>query len=246
MIAWVGLLKKDFKLTKTVFFAGLAINFLMLMLALYVGSKAEDKLFIFIPLLVAVALHVIYFPIMLFISLKTESNQLHLWLHNPQPASTLLLSKIMNGLMMLVISLISLYVMAGLLSIPKFSLFKAYWTDTWTAGLLIFFHIIVVSIYFGIGVILLWSLYQFFKYRIGRLRWLVIIGVVIIPCLILELFQSTALYVLLTGWGSINYTFPTFPVDPIQAYAGEYLYNLLLIIGLFYLSTWIIDKKVEV
>lgn len=246
MSAWVGLLKKDYKLTRTVFFAGLVINFLMLLLALYVEGKVEDELLMFIPLLVAVGLHVVYFPIMLFISLKTESNQLQLWLHNPQPASILLLSKIVNALGMLVVSLVSLYVMSGLLSIPKFSLFEAYWTDTWTAGLLIFFHIILVSIFLGIWVILLWSLYQFVKYRIKRLRWLVVIAVVIIPCLILEWFQSTEVYVFLTSWGSILYQFPTFPVDPIQAYAGDYLYNSIFIIGLFYLSTWIIDKKVEV
>ena len=40
--------------------------------------------------------------------------------------------------------------------------------------------------------------------------------------------------------------FPTFQVDPIPAYAGEYLYHFIIIIGLFYLSAWIIDRKVEV
>ena len=29
-------------------------------------------------------------------------------------------------------------------------------------------------------------------------------------------------------------------------YTGEYLYHFIIIIGLFYLSAWIIDRKVEV
>ena len=79
---------------------------------------------------------------MLFISLRTEANQLHLWLHNPQSAATLLLSKILNGLIMMVVSLVVLYSMAGSLIISRFSLIEAHWTDTWMAGLLIFLHII--------------------------------------------------------------------------------------------------------
>ena len=76
----------------------------------------------------------LYLPILLFISLRTEADQLHLWLHNPQSAAALLLSKILNGLIMMVVSLVVLYSMAGLLIISRFSLIEAHWTDTWTAG----------------------------------------------------------------------------------------------------------------
>ena len=92
MAAWVALFKKDFRLTRTVFFVGLVINFLILLLALYVDI---------IPIYTLVSwlvFHVLYLPIMLFISLKTEAGQLHLWLHNPQSAATLFLSKILNGI----------------------------------------------------------------------------------------------------------------------------------------------------
>ena len=46
---------------------------------------------------------------MLFTSLKTEAGQLDLWLHNPQSAATLLLSKILTGIVMTVVSLAVLY-----------------------------------------------------------------------------------------------------------------------------------------
>ena len=98
----------------------------------------------------------------------------------------------------------------------------------------------------GVWVILLWSLYHALKYRIGRWTWLALLGVVILPSWIGALFDSSNLYKLLTQWGSLEMNFPTFSIDPIPAYAGEYLYHFIIIIGLFYLSAWIIDRKVEV
>jgi len=246
MRAWIALLKKDFKLTRTVFFVGLVINLLIAMLTRYLGMIAGNTLFMFIPLVIAVVIHVLYVPIIVFISLKTESNQLHLWLHNPGPASKLLISKIVNGLVMIVISLLMLYVMSGLLIIPKFSLIEAYWTDTWMSGLLIFPHIILISIVISVWVMMLWALYQFLKYKIGRWSWLVVIGAVIISGWIDTLFETTKLYRLVTKWGGITYNFPSFSIQPIQTYAGEYLYTFIFIIGLFFLTAWIIDNKVEV
>lgn len=246
MRAWVALLRKDFKLTRTVFFVGLVINLMIVMLTLYMGMKSDHTLLIFLPLVVAIVFHVLYVPIIVFISLKTEANQLHLWLHNPKPASTLLITKIVNGLMMLVISLLMLYVMSGLLIIPKFNLIEAYWTDTWISGLIIFLHIIVISIIIGVWVLFLWALYQSLKFVIGRWSWLVVIGAIIIPSWINALFESTKLYSLVTKWGSITYDFPSFSTNPIQTYAGEYLYTFIFIIGLYFLSAWIVDNKVEV
>ncbi|MGO4276341.1 hypothetical protein AB4Z22_42065, partial [Paenibacillus sp. TAF58] len=60
------------------------------------------------------------------------------------------------------------------------------------------------------------------------------------------LLESTKLYSLVTKWGSMTYHFPSFSIQPIQTYAGEYLYTFLIIIGLFFLSAWIVDNKVEV
>jgi hypothetical protein len=105
--------------------------------------------------------------------------------------------------------------------IPKFSLIEPDWTDTWMSGLLILPHIILISS---------------------------MIGAVILSGWIVALFESTELYMLLTLWGSmeINFNFSTFSLDTIQVYTGEYFYNFIIIIVLFFLSAWIIDNKVEV
>jgi hypothetical protein len=246
MRAWAGLFKKDFKLTRTIFFIGIITNFLVLLLALYVGTKVDNQLYMFIPLLVAVGFHVLYFPAMVFISLKTEASQLHLWLHNPQSGVKLLLSKVLNGIMMTVVSLVVLYVMTGLLIIRNFSVVEPYWSDAWVAGILAFLHILIVTVAIGLWVIFLWTMHQFFKYRIGRWSWLALLGTFIMIAAACATFETTNLYALLTKWGSLELKFTTFRMDPIQAYAGQYLYNLFFFLGLFYVSTWMIDKKVEV
>jgi hypothetical protein len=239
MATWTALFKKDFRLTRTFFFVGLVINFLFLLLALL--TAGGENLYPFIPLLAAVVLHVLYLPIILFISLKTEANQLHVWLQNPRSAATLLTSKVLNGIVMSIVSLVVLYLMAGLLIISRFRLIEAHWTDTWRAGFFIFIHVIMFSVMLGVWVILLWSFYHAFKYRIGRWTWLALIGAVILPTWIGTLFDKY-----LMQWGSLEMNFPTFAIDPIPAYAGEYLYHFIIIIGLFYLSAWFIDRKVEV
>ncbi|MNY27021.1 hypothetical protein D3C86_1608990 [compost metagenome] len=167
------------------------------------------------------------------------------WLHNPQAAFRLLLSKIANGLIMLVVSLAWLYALARLLIAPKFSLIEPYWTDTWKVGLFIFPHIIWLSIGLGVGVMFLWALHQYLKLRIGRWSWAVIAGTIILSGGIVALLKTSKLYRLITEWGGITYKFGAILPDPLQTYVGEYVFDFLFIVGLFILTAWLVDNKVE-
>ncbi|MFC5471262.1 hypothetical protein ACFPPD_21465 [Cohnella suwonensis] len=240
MAKWAAIVKKDLRLSTTVLFAGLVINVISIVIAGLVGQ------YLFIPLLAAAGFHVFYLPIALFASLRTEAAQMHVWLHNPRPALSLLLSKLTSGLVTMLVSLAFLYSMAGILLRTKFRLMEEYWTDTWSAGWLIFLHAILISVAIGVWVILLWSLYHALKHRIGRLVWVVLIGAVILSSWIDDIITSSSLYKLVTQWGGMEINFPTFSVDPFPLYLGEYFYNLIVVIGLFYLSSWIVDRKVEV
>ncbi|MFD0695753.1 hypothetical protein ACFQZT_16840 [Paenibacillus sp. GCM10027628] len=240
MAKWAAIVKKDLRLSTSVLFAGLVINVISIVIAGLVGQ------YLFIPLLAAAGFHVFYLPIALFASLRTEASQLHVWLHNPRPAVSLLLSKLTSGLVTMLASLAVLYSMAGILLRAKFRLMEEYWTDTWSAGWLIFLHAILISVAIGVWVILLWSLYHALKHRIGRLAWVVLIGTVLLSSWIDDIITSSSLYKLVTQWGGMEIYFPTFSVDPFPLYLGEYFYNLIVVIGLFYLSSWIVDRKVEV
>lgn len=245
MRQWSALFIKDFKLTRTVFLIGLVMNVLIAMLTLYMGRVADDSLLVFVPLAIAVAIHVVYVPLIVFISLKSEGNHLHLWLNNPQPAFKLLLSKIANGLMMIVISLALLYALSRLLIEPEFSLIESYWTDTWRVGWFIFPHIIWISIEVSVWIIALWVIYQHLKLKIGRWSWAVVAGAAVLSEGLNALFKTSDLYQLVTEWGGMTYKFPTILPNPIQTYAGGYIYDLIIIIGLFILTAWLVDNKVE-
>ena len=299
MTIWIALFKKDFRLTRTVFFVGLFINFLLLLLTLYIGNHTGDNLYLFIPLVAAVALHILYVPIMVFISLRAEAIEHNFWLHSPQSSTMLLLSKILSGIVMALVSLAVLYMMAGWLIISRFSLIEEYWSDTWLAGLLAFPHIIAASTSIAVWVIFLWTLYYALRYRIGRWtslvllvavvipiwistinefssmyeqltssiafwvaflwllyyalrnrirRWIsfVLLGAIIIPIWVSAVIESSSMYEQLTHWISLEMNFPAIMQQPIPVYAGEYVYNMMIVVGVFLWSTWIMDRKVEV
>jgi len=102
-----------------------------------------------------------------------------------------------------------------------------------------------ISIELGVWVMALWALYQYLKLKIGRWSRLAVAGAAILSGGIDVLFKTSNLYRLVAEWGSITYKFPTILSDPIQTYAGEYIYDFILIIGLFILTAWLVDNKVE-
>jgi hypothetical protein len=246
LATWTALFKKDFRLTRTVFFVGLIINFLFLLLTYYVEKNTGDNLYMFIPLLVAVGHHMLYVPFMVFVSLRAEAKAHNFWLHSPQSSIRLFLSKILNGIVMQLISLAVLYMMAGWLIISRFSRIEEYWGDVWLAALLTVPHMIAASTSIAVWVILLWSLYYALRNRIGRWTSLVLPAAVIIPIWISSIFESSRLYEQLTHWISLEMNFPTIMNESIPFYAGDYVYNIIVVLGVFYLSTWIMDRKVEV
>lgn len=245
MRQWSALFIKDFKLSRTVFFIGLVMNVLTAMLTLYMGRVADDSLLMFVPLAIIAAIHVTYIPAVVFIGLKTEGNHLTLWLNNPQPAFRLLLSKIANGLMMIMISLSMLYALSGLLIVPKFGFIETYWTDTWRLGSFIFPNIIWVSIELSVWMMVLWALYQYLKIKIGGWSRVAVAGAAILSGGIDALFKTSKPYRFITEWGGISYKFPTILSDPIQTYIGAYVYDFVIIVGLFILTAWLVDNKVE-
>lgn len=245
MRQWPALFIKDFKLTRAAFLIGLVMNVLIVILTFYIERVTQDSLLVFIPLAIAAAAHVVYIPMIVLISLKSEGNHLSLWLNNPQPAANLLLSKLANGLLMIVISLVLLFGLSGLLIIPEFSLIEPYWADTWRLGLFIFPHIIWISLALCTGAMALWALYQYLKLRIGRFSLAVVAGTAILMGGLHALLKASKPYQFFTEWGVIPYAFPSIFSEPLPTYTGEYIYDLILIVGFFILTAWLVDNKVE-
>ncbi|RUT33627.1 hypothetical protein EJP77_08285 [Paenibacillus zeisoli] len=245
MRQWSALFMKDFKLTRVVFFMGLVMNGLVALLTLTLEGAANDSLLLFVPFAIAAGIHVAYVPGMVLISLKSEGSYMSVWLHNPQAAFKLLLSKMVNGLIMLVVSLAWLYALARLVITPRLSLIEPSWTDAWSVGWFIFPHIIWISAGLSVLVMFLWALHQYLKLRIGRWSWAVIAGILILSGWIYALLTTSKLYGFVTEWGGMTYKFGVILPDTLQTYTGGYVFDFIMIVGLFILTAWLVDNKVE-
>ncbi|WP_143762661.1 MULTISPECIES: hypothetical protein [unclassified Cohnella] len=216
---------KDFKLSRTIFVAGLVLNALIAILTFYLGRAAEDPLLMFIPLAIGAVAHAFYAPAIVVASLATESRHLALWLNNPQSAIRLLASKIANGVLLAAISLVMLYALSGLLLAPKISLIEPYWTDAWKLGLFAFPHILLTSAALGVAVTALWALSRGLRLKIGRWSRTATAGAAILFVWLGAAFESSAPYRFLTEWGGVAYRFPSILTEPLQTYTGEYVYT---------------------
>lgn len=253
-----GLLKKEFNAGKLEVFILLIVLALAIFLTLLLGNN-ENPITYFIPAILILIFHVFYLSIYMFVSLQKESKQLHLWLHNPQPGRNLLAAKLLNGLVAFVVSF-------------TISLIFAYYTanqfipDEYIPNIfssqiiLIILTFVGYSIYMALWIILLWVLYRVIKNIFGKFSWLVMIIVIFAGSWLLEKFNESKFYYSLSQWGKIDFDLTSFYYNKIPNSSGigieidklpfisigSIAYYLLLMLLLFFVSSWLLDKKVEV
>ena len=118
-------------------------------------------------------------PIYLLKSVNSEGKQMHHWLHNPQPACLLLLSKLLNSFFALILTL--------LISacFPFYLFSKQAGLHTFEGFLQAAFNHEPLQIGFGLltslgltmFILFLWSLYHSMKPRLGKWSWLFLIAI---------------------------------------------------------------------
>ncbi|MDP5273896.1 hypothetical protein [Chengkuizengella axinellae] len=271
MDSWMGLLKKDFLLMKNRFLVFLMLDLLAFGLGWYLHIKEigflnnpslnwvmnENDFIKLIPLAIAIGLHVLFISFYVFMSLRKEGKQLHLWLHNPQSAYVLLGSKVVNGLIALIISLIFSFFLFFMYFLPILSELGPHIGDLTKLIMYASTNIIFASLVIGSAILFFWVLYHVFKSRIGKWSLLVILIVMILFIWGMSNFQATDIYNNLVLRGEINIEFPSFEalnfvesnvmdVDQGEDFVGLYVFNVLIFAVLFVLSAWMIEKKVEV
>lgn len=262
MSAWSGLLKKEFHLSRARYLIGLIVVALIFGFG-YVTSIRIDEPGVMIGFsAMVIAFHLFYLPLHVFTSLNMEGKNLQLWLHNPQSGKELLSAKLVVSTIAMMVSLaISVTIAFILLNLTVFKeqsisdLLAQINLDVsfiFAAGSLTLSHLIAFSIQLTVWIMFLWTAFQLCKSRIGRWSWLVLVGLIFIPTAILTEFQETPFFAWITNWGKINITFleelhwNVGESGMFDVYIGDYVFHLLITAGLFFLSAWLIDKKVEV
>ena len=223
LITWFGLLRKDFRVGRSTFFGILAAIIVANLLIIFIISE-KDKLSLssgFFNLCLYYLL-----PVYIFNSLTEEGKKLHRWLHNPQPAWLLLLSKLLNGLLALFLSLlVSACFPLYILSKQKDLAFSAIISEALEKNA---FHSVIgilISLGITLFVLLLWSLYHRVKLKLGIGSWLFLFAVFIL----ISLLFAGSVFIL---------SHVTNPLLPIILLSFWYLL-------FFFISMWLIDKQVE-
>ncbi|NBI30884.1 hypothetical protein [Chengkuizengella marina] len=270
MDSWIGLLKKDFLLMKNRLLVFLLIDLAAFALGWYLHIREigfvqqpelnwvlydNNDLIKFIPLVIAIGIHVLFIGNYILMSLNKEGKQLHLWLHNPQSAIVLLGSKLVNGFIALILSLGLLIILTTINLIPFLSEVSFYLGDLTKLLLYFVVNIIFLSLLIGICFMFFWTIYHVLKSRIGR--WSVLVLIILINLFIWMFvsLESTAVYNQLVQWGeyklefstleSFNYSDGEFD-QMITNYLGKNLFDTIFALLLFVISAWVIEKKVEV
>lgn len=259
MNAFQALWKKEWKMTRVYHL------FIFIMIILIMGftywklAKYGNEIMI-IPIIIMISLHLFYLPGYMLFSLGGESKQLHMWLHTPQSIHKLIGVKLLTGLSYSVISLtlvtlIGYWIARGITGIEK------YLSDLTEIMLWGEFHIIVGAIYISLLLLLLWTIRQMLKNYIGKLSWVVVIILFFALPILNGMFQTTAVYDAITHWGYITFDtaskfsslntleqdYPNARVNFTKSfYFGTYFFQIILASIMYFLATYLLDKKVEV
>lgn len=209
---------------------------------------------------VVYVMHVIFLPIFLLSSLRTEGKT-QLWLHNPNSGSKLLLAKLAACLSYYLISIL-------------IALVISYWAINWT-GLfyefqdqvlrgLLFVGVFTsfMTMYLGIWVLFYWTFYHSIRSIpfLKKIRWVIIIAVWMLLNIIDNFIKSLAIYKSLNQIGTIqihvlkelrfeasqmsaNMT-PNFGTVHFSIVTG--LLYVALTVVVFFTAVWLLERKVEV
>ncbi|MCA1056266.1 hypothetical protein LCM10_14795 [Rossellomorea aquimaris] len=258
MNAFKGLLKKDFKTSKVWFFGWIGIILLIYVLALIVAEVTGEGTIPVVFIFMLGACHVAVIPVIVVSMLRLEGKT-QLWLHSPQSGMVLLFPKIIVAFLYSTLSFVLVDVL-GMISLSRLpqGAFFSYWPVK--EGILFNLGITVVALYFTVWTIFLWTFYHALaKFpSIKHIRWLLVAGIIIAYQSMTSLFMSfkwaqdlfssftidiPAGILFSVGQGSAEFGFQSEMIPfPVLAFILEGL----LMAGLFVVSCWLLDRKVEV
>lgn len=254
MTAFKGLLKKDFHITRFWFFTWLIVMLLLMLASIVISIRIDEPMITVGLVFMLLAGHIVFLPLSLLTSLRLEGKT-QIWLYNPQSSRILILSKIAVSLISMLISLVVIalfcqFVVRYIAIDPKSGILNVLlWADI---------SIISIGLYFSCWILFYWSIYHSLSKfpAIRKFKWLVIILTIFI-CNTIEasLLKIKWFVTWINKWKisipldrSFNYHHHAWHtrVENVDiAILPIVLYAIVGII-LFLLSSWLLDRKVEV
>lgn len=265
MTAWLSMIRKDFRMGRGMLLLPIIAIIIILGFSEFLKFKIGENGFLFAMAVFMLGIHPGFMVIYFVKTLRSESKRMHLWLHNPLSGFALLGSKLVSGVMTLIVSLILTTLLLFLAMNYDIKLFQTTpftVSDTLQVVNFITINIFLSSIYFAMWYMFYWSVYITLKSRIGK--GFSILGTFIVFFIINNLnglFKESAFYSALTNWGSLHIMIPQHIVtaigmlrnfnvnmvtDHIVVNVGVYVFYAIVSMLLFIVSSWLLDHKVEV
>ncbi|MGC4376717.1 hypothetical protein WD019_07265 [Fictibacillus sp. Mic-4] len=256
MNVWRGLLKKEYRLGLPVMVIELSVLFLCIGFAFFLEWKTGRPDFLIVTSVMLLFFHCFFLFVYMPVSLALEKKRMHLWLHNPASGAVLLSAKMAAGLLFMVASLFitSLFVLYScVFHYDVFQESNVTGLHIFRIGILIILHIIVTSLQLGIWISFIWGMDQLLQRLVGKVASGVAVALFFIGSVwLLTKMASSQVYTYLTHWGQIHVV-SLFTSDQLDVknfsynlYIGELVFDSLVALLLFFITSWIIDRKVEV
>ncbi|MBP2259000.1 hypothetical protein [Virgibacillus alimentarius] len=260
MTAFKGLLKKDFYISRHWMITILVGDLVLLLVPLGLGIYIDEPLsFMPIVLFMLLGFHIFFQPTMLLQMLHLEGKT-QLWLYNTQSSRRLFISKFIVAFSYQFISQVFLTGIGFIIfqfikdivdiHIPLQTLFK---------GTVIFnVALLLIALYFACWVIFYWSIYHSLSRLIptGFFRWLILfllfVGYNLISAFIAKIGFISELVSKWTVPVMINQTFTYTDgawetgVNAVDFPVMIFIVYVFLGFALFFFSSWLLDRKVEV
>ncbi|PAD37853.1 hypothetical protein [Terribacillus sp. 7520-G] len=261
MKAWLALVKKEFRVGLPILLLAIVlflVGLIIVTVSAYRFGYAWDA--VGIIGLAWGGSHFFFMAIYMLYSLGVERKRLHLWLHNPMHASGLLAAKLVTGTVYMMISLFIVSIAAYLGGLHFVPLSDGTW---FKIGMLAFVHVVSFSIDFSVYVILAYVVFLLLeRYMPSFLSGTVVFfGWWVFVYLYFGLFSQSKFYTAITEWGRINLgavanslhfdisareALVSFQGEGLSLYAGKYVIELIIILIIYFIASWLLDKKVEV
>ncbi|MGE8206130.1 hypothetical protein ACQKP0_16520 [Heyndrickxia sp. NPDC080065] len=254
MTAFKGLLKKDFCITRFWFFTWLIIMVLLMLASIVIAVRIEEPMITVGLVVMLLVGNLVFLPISLLTSLRLEGKT-QIWLYNPHSSKFLILSKITVALLYQLISLgvIAIYslLIVHYIVIDKTSgiINVLFWADI---------SVICIGLYLSCWILFYWSIYHSLsKYpAIRKFKWLVIVLTIFVCNTIEVLLLKIKWFVTwINKWKvsipldrSFNYQNHAWhaKVELVDVSIIPIIIYAIVGILLFMLSSWLLDRKVEV
>lgn len=260
MSPWIGLLKKEWRISKVWIFTTVGIVIAVNIVAYLLSLKYDEPITMFVPSLIVTCLHAFYMLMFMALSLQTEAKRLHLWLHTPQPAFRLVSAKLIIAFGSMLVSLFvsTLFTYIASLGIKERYFHEKMWNHELfiESGALAALSIALLSIHLAVLFLLYWVIYRICNQMISKLAGPVVTLAYFLIGWLFSSFMQTNVYEWLTEWGKIAMPGVAFKYNATEGWImiekmetmpiGVVVFYGIMDVLVFCASVWLIGRKVEV